>query len=168
MLGAYGYISQITKVEDRSARLVRNDGFERLANIMGAFLSPVVFTNFGIITNYVVRLSISGLALIYAIFMLKSPPKAKIAKSRKQNELQKYLMQPLKDMFMTLFKKRDHYKRNSWLFCPLPEHEKIIRSQKKGKMLNKTWYLLCKTRIFSQKHEFYFIRHQFYFIRHEF
>ena len=95
-----------------NSRLVRNDGFESTAKILGTLCSPLIFTSFGYLGVYISRLSVTCLAMFYIIFIVKEDFEAK----SKNFSFQKYFIDPLKDTAKTLAKTRPDNKRGLiWL-----------------------------------------------------
>ena len=70
-MGVYGYIASYTEPEERSYRLVRNDGIEHVGKILATFCSPIVFNQLDYLGTYVIRLCFSVVALLYLIFFVK-------------------------------------------------------------------------------------------------
>ena len=102
-MGVYGYIASYTEPEERSYRLVRNDGIEHLGKIIANFCAPIIFNQLSYTGTYVIRLSFSLLAMLYLIFCVQETFQRK---SDTSITFQRYFVQPLKDMSVTLVKAR--------------------------------------------------------------
>ena len=102
-MGVYGYIASYTEPEERSYRLVRNDGIEHVGKILATFCSPIVFNQLDYLGTYVIRLCFSVVALLYLIFFVKENFERK---SDSTISFHRYFVRPLKDMSATLFKAR--------------------------------------------------------------
>ncbi len=67
------YGSTITTEKNRAATLLRYDGVETLAQILGTALSPFLFDWLGFLGSYLARATFTLAALLYLVFVIREP-----------------------------------------------------------------------------------------------
>ena len=90
--------------------LARYDGFELIARVTGALVSPIIANNIDRYANFGLKLACDLFALLYLIFIIKDT--RRIIESNKKREpsigqkINSVVISPLIDMFKAIFKIR--------------------------------------------------------------
>ena len=64
-------MADISPVKERATRLARIDGVEQIGSLIGTFLSPIIFNQFGYYGNYGFCLGLQSFAFIYIILRVR-------------------------------------------------------------------------------------------------
>ena len=103
-LAYYSYGSIISKPEERANTLARFDGFERVGSLLGVALSPIIFLYLGRFGNYGFELICVFISIIWIIFLI--PNNQTTAEKDKSNIVKQFVLNPLRDVTKSLFKRR--------------------------------------------------------------
>ena len=75
ILGVYGYGAKTTTPDNRATTLGRYDGFELIARVLGALLSPIIANQMTRYGNFGLKLGCDLIALLYLAFIIKETPR---------------------------------------------------------------------------------------------
>ena len=84
LIGVYGYGAKTTSPENRAMTLARYDGFELIARVTGALVSPIIANNVDRYANFGLKLACDLFAVLYLIFIIKDTPR--IIESNKKRD----------------------------------------------------------------------------------
>ena len=110
LIGVYGYGAKTTTPENRSMTLARYDGFELIARVTGALVSPIIANNIDRYANFGLKLACDLFAVLYLILIITDTPR--IIESNQKREpsigqkIKSVVISPLMDMFKAIFKIR--------------------------------------------------------------
>ena len=106
-LGTYGYGASISKETKRASLLARFDAMELLGLVAGSLLSPITFKLLGYYGSYLTYFFSCLLSLIYLKWFVQEPMKTKQFRFKGFSKFfNTYFIKPIKEMFLTISKKR--------------------------------------------------------------